>query len=523
MASDSRVADDTSTVAKKSKPIDVITIIGRQADASDVPGSAHVIDTETLAEFSASDILRVLRSVPGVYVQEEEGFGLRPNIGIRGSGLDRSARIALLEDGILIAPAPYAASSAYYFPTQRRMSGIEVLKGPAAVTVGPRTTGGAINLISTPIPATTTAYADVRVAGDNTLDAHLNVGGSGESVGWLLETVQASTDGFKTIDNPAGGRTGYDLNDTILKLRYDTETATGIGHSVSMKLGHAEQDANETYLGLTRDDFDADPYRRYAASANDRFDSTHKQVQLSYAIDADSFWRASASLYRNDFSRNWYKLQSVGGSSLSAVLEDPDTFVAEYDYLTGGNSPDDALQIRANKRDYISEGVQGRVEWDFGIGDASVQLNTGFRLHEDEEDRFQHQDGFRMEEGLLVQTTFAAPGSQTNRVSTADVTAVFVDADIRIGNWILTPGARHENIRLTRFDYATSDPTRTAGPTRVRSNSTSVLIPGFGALYKLNADWRLLAGVHRGYNPPAPGSSAAAEKSINVEAGFRFD
>ena len=58
------------------KPIDVVTIIGRQTDANDVPGSAHIVDSEVLATFSQSDILRVLQSVPGVYVQEEEGFGL---------------------------------------------------------------------------------------------------------------------------------------------------------------------------------------------------------------------------------------------------------------------------------------------------------------------------------------------------------------------------------------------------------------------------------------------------------------
>jgi len=67
-----------------SEVIDTVTIIGKRGDVADIPGSAHVVDAEELAEFSSSDVLRVLRSVPGVYVQEEEGFGLRPNIGIRG-------------------------------------------------------------------------------------------------------------------------------------------------------------------------------------------------------------------------------------------------------------------------------------------------------------------------------------------------------------------------------------------------------------------------------------------------------
>ena len=76
---------------------------------------------------------------------------------------------------------------------------------------------------------------------------------------------------------------------------------------------------------------------------------------------------------------------------------------------------------------------------------------------------------------------------------------------------------------MQRLDYATADPDRIQGPSRVRDNSVSVLIPGFGALYRLTSDWRLLAGVHKGFNPPAPGSSAAEETSLNVEAGARYD
>ncbi|MCP4300165.1 MAG: TonB-dependent receptor, partial [Gammaproteobacteria bacterium] len=355
----------------------------------------------------------------------------RPNIGIRGSGLDRSARIALLEDGILIAPAPYAAPSAYYFPTQRRMTALEVLKGPAAVVIGPRTTGGAINMISTPIPEITSGQIDLRWGDHNTRDAHLNFGARGERISWLLETVQSASDGFKHIEGPVGGDTGYDLKDYVVKVQLDSDPASAVYQSLRFKAGYTDQTSDETYLGLTDDDFAVDPNMRYAASAGDNFVSEHEQYQMSYVIDPGNSWRAKVTAYRNDFARNWYKLQGVNGTSISSVLDDPITNLAEFAYLTGDTSPDDAITKRANNRTYYSQGIQAQLEWDFGFGDTEVALTTGLRIHDDEEDRFQHENAYRMEDGTLTVTTAGAPGSTTNRVSNADVRSLFVDTQIR--------------------------------------------------------------------------------------------
>ena len=509
--------------ANDEETISEVTIIGRKIDIADVPGSAHAVSNEELQQFAAADIMRVLRTVPGVYVQEEEGFGLRPNIGIRGSGLDRSSRVALLEDGVLIAPAPYAAPSAYYFPTQRRMHSLEVLKGPSSVGIGPRTTGGAINLISTPIPVSQGGSLDLRYGQNNTNDLHGYYGNPGERFSWLVETVQSGSDGFKSIDGPNAGGTGFDLQDYVAKIRLDSDPQASLYQSLRLKAGYTEQHSDETYLGLTDAEFAADPNRRYAATDGDQLDSTHRQLQLSYVLDSGNSWSSIVTLYRNEFARNWFKLQSVAGTGISNILNDSITYSTELDYLRGVDSPDDAIVKRNNNRTYYSTGIQAEIEWNFAFDETDLMLKTGVRIHEDEEDRFQDEDRFRMQDMQLTLTTDGAPGSNANRVSGADVRALFVNSEIRRGAWILTPGVRFEDIRMQRLDYSTADPSRELGASRIRDNDISVVIPGMGALYRLNTDWRLLGGIHKGFNPPSPGSSAAEESSVNYEFGTRFD
>ncbi|VAW49071.1 Outer membrane receptor for Fe3+-dicitrate, partial [hydrothermal vent metagenome] len=132
--------------------LDKMLVVGNPANIEKISGSAQVVTQEEIRQQNYDDINRILRKVPGVYVREEDGFGLFPSISLRGADTTRSSKVTIMEDGVMMAPAPYSAPSAYYSPTSGRMSGLEVLKGSSQIKYGPHTTGGVINYLSTLIP-----------------------------------------------------------------------------------------------------------------------------------------------------------------------------------------------------------------------------------------------------------------------------------------------------------------------------------------------------------------------------------
>jgi outer membrane receptor for Fe3+-dicitrate len=264
-------------------------------------------------KLGTDDIHQMLRRIPGVNIQEEEGYGLRPNIGMRGTGTDRNSKITMMEDGVLVAPAPYAAPAAYYSPTAGRMESLEVRKGSSQVKYGPITTGGVLNYVSTSIPSTFQLRGTFNGGGDNTRKTTADIGDSYRNFGWLIETFQFRNDGFKEL--AGGGDTGVELSDYLTKVRFNTTPTDNMYQEVEIKVGRTEQTGDETYLGLTDADFQVNPMRRYAASQVDVLEATHEQYQVRHLL-ARRTWDLTTVAYRNNFHRAWYKLQSVLGSGL---------------------------------------------------------------------------------------------------------------------------------------------------------------------------------------------------------------
>ncbi len=499
-------------------------IFGSKFEARNRTGSSYYISPQEIKKFNYTDINRTLRMVPGVNVYEEDGFGLRPNISLRGTSPERSAKITLMEDGVLIAPAPYSAPAAYYFPTIARMQAIEVLKGSSQVQFGPFTTGGAINMISTEVPEQFGAFLRTSYGSFQSGQLHAQVGDSRKYFGYSVEYLNYNSNGFKDLDS--GGDTGFDKNDLVAKFRLNLNPDGQVRQALELKFQYSDEDSEETYLGLTQADFDASPFRRYVGSSQDNMVTEHTQFMLSHILDIAPHLRITTVGYRNQFERNWYKLndltldgQRVG---IAGIMEDPTTYSNYYDVVRGASdSPADALAVKANNREYLSAGVQTKVDIHWKGANTFHDLEIGLRYHTDEEDRFQWVDGYSMLNGRMNLTTEGTPGTDANRISDASAFAGFAMYKFKYGDLTLTPGLRYENIRLGREDFGSSDPERTGVNLRTRENRVDVWIPGMGFNYNIE-NISVFGGVHKGFSPPGNEEGQQPEKSINYELGSRF-
>ena len=506
--------------------LDKIMVIGNPANIDTLPGSATAITKADIREQNYDDADQVLRKVPGVYIRQEGNFGLFPSISLRGVDTSRSAKITLMEDGVLTAPAPYSAPSAYYSPTVGRMSGMEVLKGSSQVRFGPQTTGGVINYLSTPIPLQTTAYlkssygsfGDLRVHayGGDTIDTDAG------QIGFLVEGYFRQNQGYKRIDETPdfrnGDDTGFEKTDPMIKLSWEPDTA--IYQRLEFKFGSSSLDANETYLGLSEADFAADPTRRYAATRFDNITSLQQRRYLRYVVAPTDDLDIIATLYNNDFSRNWYKLKDLRNVNGNTIKLSPALAGAQNGEGLACLKGELActLRVRANNRDYNSKGIDTVAYYRFGDDAVQHEIAAGIRYNQDKVRRFQQDDDYsQLANGAIDGMTPGAPGGAGNRLQATDALAVFVQDTITAGDWSFTPGIRYESLDQ-RYDNFSN-------PASSGVNTMNMTAGSLGVTYRFDDLWTGFASINRGFSPPSPKSAVSGlrqETSNAYEIGARY-
>ncbi len=470
-----------------------VDIIGKKENLERIPGSGYILDKETLESSRVFTVNEALRKIPGVNARDEEGLGLRPNIGIRGLNPTRSTKVTLLEDGLPLAYAPYGDNASYYHPPIERFERIEVLKGAGQILYGPQTIGGAINYITPTPPEEFRGMVSISGGNRDYLGGRVQLGGGG----YLLDYIYKQSEGAR--DN-----TFSQINDINLKkvLRIDDRQA------ITLRGNYFMENSQMTYSGATTAEFN-NFGARYNPFKNDYFDSTRTGISATheYAFNKDVV--LLTNFYGSTFSRDWWRQSSntldtqCGGAFTQARLNGQAV------------SADACNSAQGRLRDYYSYGLEPRlrVNWQ-GLGLAN-ELDFGMRAHFENQDR--------------QQVNATAPAGRTGTLvedqqRSTSAYSLFAMNKFILGSFAVTPGLRYEyinNERINRLNGSTG------------STSLDQLIPSLGGTWQVVPSTTLFAGVHRGFAPPrtedliivtsptATFTDVGAEKSWNYELGAR--
>lgn len=481
---------------------DTIYVFGSKEKTFYTPGSAHFIDQKELEVFSYEDVSRILDKVPGVYIQEEDGLGLRPNIGLRGAHPHRSKKVTLMEDGVLVGPAPYASPAAYYFPTTSKISSMEVFKGPSSVQYGPNSVGGAINMVTRP-------YGEgnmVEVTGGQFNQVHAY----SSTKNWIIEGIHKQGNLIRELDN--GENFEFSQNDITLKYKKSFG-----GQKFSIKTSYSDEASDETYLGTTASDYNSDPYTRYRASQDDQINWQRYAFRVDYKTNLLSNLKVNNTIYHHYMRRNWEKFNNLNfnqdfRTTLSTGV-DPDNLVSLLRGDINSESFSELLKIGANDRTYFSQGVQSKLELAIDTGVIAHNIELGVRLHRDQVRRNHSEKLAAMVGGDLVYQDNTYMVTNSNQ-DTSNALAVFLEDEMMFGDITAKIGFRAERVEHERDARDGND---------LQTNDESVFVPGVGINYSITPNIVALAGVNKGVTLVGPGQdpSVLPEEAINYEFGFR--
>lgn len=489
------------------RPVELpeVAVIGKTDQLRRIPGSGGVVDQFTLRSTRPRSLNEAIRGTTGVHTRDEEGLGLRANIGIRGLTPTRSTTVLLLEDGIPFSVAPYGDNAAYYTPPIGRFVGVEVLKGSGQIAYGPRTIGGVVNLLSAPVPGDGPAGGLAFFAGSHGLfSGHARLGTGREGRGILADLLLKRA-----------GSARANVGTTIVDATLKGVLPLGEDHRLTLKGNGYRERSAVTYSGLREAEYAADPFQN--PFVND------SMFMHRVSATAEHRWIASGAAvlttraYGSVLSRDWWR-QSSNSAERPNDASDPWCGGMANLATTCGN--------QGRIRSYTVWGVEPRLLVDLaGLG-AGSQLEAGVRAHFELQDR-------RQENGATPNAREAGPASNQNAGLVEDnlrrnqALSVFLQPRLQWGKWTVTPGLRLEQVWYERTnELATaSTPAGTVGTT-----SLTELVPGVGATWNPADAWTFFAGVHRGFAPPRTEDIITSsggvvdlevEESWNTEIGAR--
>ena len=464
------------------------------------PGAVDIIDKNTLETSRVLSSSEALRKVSGLNVRDEEGFGLRPNIGIRGLNPTRSTKVLLLEDGLPLTYAPYGDNASYYHPPVDRFESIEIVKGSGQILYGPTTVGGVVNYVTPAPPLGPSGFITLMGGNRDYFNGHINYGGTWKNTGLLFDYTRKQ-----------GELARQDQRSGINDFNFKSVSAFGMKHALTLKGNYYGERSNITYSGLTEAEYQANP--RQSIFRNDFFDGDRFGGSLTYAYIPNEQIALTTNVYGSTFFRDWWRQSSNSAERPNRLNTlaggDPDCLSMADLHTTCGN--------QGRLRKYYVRGVESRARASFGFLGINNEADFGGRIHFETQDRLQQNgDTPTARSGIVVE----------NNERKNSAYSVFLQNRFLFRDWTISPGVRVEHIKFQRTNRLANGGAGVTGRTELTQ-----VVPGIGVSYHPASRLTVFAGVHRGFAPPrtediinnATGGSVEldSELSWNYEAGIR--
>jgi Fe(3+) dicitrate transport protein len=473
-----------------------IVVIGARERLATIPGSGATVELEDLERARVLTVNEALRQIPGIVARDEEGFGVRPNIGVRGLNPTRSTEITLLEDGIPLAYAPYGDNASYSHPPLRRFERIEALKGASQIRFGPHTVGGVINYVTPKAPEELKGRITIAAGSEGYREADVMAGGAIGEVRLIGH--------FNALDfDTARANQNLSLRDYFVKAEY----ALTPQQDIVVRAGLFEEKSQVTYSGLTEAEFRAAPFSN--PFKNDEFTTERATAAITHSWRLGENFALTTSLYSLWFDRDWWRQSSNSGQRPNDSSDPSCGGMANLDTTCGNEG---------RLREYNTYGVETRAAWSTSLAGAALDAEAGLRWHTERQNRQQlNGDSPR----ARTPGTSVNAGVRENELRYADALSAFAAARVDFGRFALSPGVRFETIEYERLNRLN---------TSRGATDLDEIIPGLGATFDLTEAVTLFAGAHRGFSPPAvadvitgAGGSVTLEpeKSTNYEAGVK--
>jgi Fe(3+) dicitrate transport protein len=466
-----------------------------------LPGSISVIGQKELKERAPLSGNELLRGISGLNVVEEEGAGLRLNIGIRGLDPDKSRTVLILEDGIPVALGPYGEPEMYFTPAIERMAGLEVLKGNGQILYGPQTIGGVVNYITADPPAESSGNVLIRGGEGGFFTGQFNYGNTFGNSGILVNYLRKQAD--------AVGPTTFRLDDLSFKYKTTLNASSGL----MIKMGIYDENSNSTYIGLTQAMYDEGENDFTVLAPHDNLDVRRYSASAVHDYRINEQTKLSTILFGYTTTRNWrrqdFSSSSTASNQTGVVFGD--------ESLPGG-----AIYMRNRtgnrNRQFEVAGIDPRLSSRFFIGTMQNHLDAGVR--------FMFERAF--EQRVNGQTADAVSGNlQDDEVRTGKAASAYLQNKFLVSESLaFTAGFRFESLFYERSILRIGNKDTLIGTT----GNVLAAIPGAGFNYSASDQVDIFGGIHRGFAPPRIKDAISnsgqdlqldAEKSWNMELGSR--